>query len=311
MAGLLGTSLTTDEMWDTLKSIGRGVNLGSTSGLLGGPVDLATMLLNNPGMLHPGLLGTRGLGIENPVGGSKWIEQKLQPKGLLPKRQGNWQETAGELASAFVNPATAAAVAGPKLYAMESKIAQNAAAPTTLNKQAGVVEFFPWNKTNTPPKANAPLPDGVQSIVRAPNPNIGLLGGNMDVTIGGLDGGKFFSKFSPIDHTSKQKPFYAVGDNLDELITATQNRLSASERGAAASKSRTLEGKLQSEFGDRFSLARSQRSESFYVTDRVSGEKFRFSNHDLPLNYVQADKDFPVMKPNDVIGVLKKHYFGQ
>ena len=139
MAGLLGTSLTTDEMWDTLKSIGRGVNLGSTSGLLGGPVDLATMLLNNPGMLHPGLLGTRGLGIENPVGGSKWIEQKLQPKGLLPKRQGNWQETAGELASAFVNPATAAAVAGPKLYAMESKIAQNAAAPTTLNKQAGAI----------------------------------------------------------------------------------------------------------------------------------------------------------------------------
>jgi len=311
MAGLLGTSLTTDEMWDTIKAIGRGVNLGSTSGLLGGPVDMATMLLNNPGMIHPGLLGTQGLGIKDPVGGSKWIEQKLQPKGLLPKRQNNWQEGVGELASAFLNPVTAAAVAGPKLYAMESKIAENAAAPTKLNKQAGIVDFFEWNKRNTPPKATNPIPEDAQSIIRAPNPNIGLLGGNMDVTIGGLDGGKFFSKFSPLDHTSKQKPFYAVGDNLDELIAATQNRLSASERGAIASKSRTLEGKLQKEFGDRFSLARSQRSESFYVTDNVSGEKIRFSDHDLPLNYVQADKDFPIMKPGGVIDVLKKHYFGQ
>ena len=162
MAGLLGTSLTTDEMWDTLKSIGRGVNLGSTSGLLGGPVDLATMLLNNPGMLHPGLLGTRGLGIENPVGGSKWIEQKLQPKGLLPKRQGNWQETAGELASAFVNPATAAAVAGPKLYAMESKIAQNAAAPTTLNKQTGAVIWQVPNKTD--PKQLAAVEEKMKAL---------------------------------------------------------------------------------------------------------------------------------------------------
>ena len=111
MPGLLGTSLTTDEMWDTLKSIGRGINLGGTSGLLGGPVDMATMLLNNPGMIHPGLLGAQGLGIEKPVMGSKWIESKLQPAGLLPQRQGNWQEGVGELASTFINPMTAAAVA--------------------------------------------------------------------------------------------------------------------------------------------------------------------------------------------------------
>jgi len=139
MPGLLGTSLTTDEMWDTLKSIGRGINLGSTSGLLGGPVDMATMLLNNPGLLHPGLLGVKGLGIKDPVGGSKWIEQKLQGQGLLPKRQGNWQEGVGELASTFVNPMTAAAVAGPKLYAAEQRAIENAMAPTTLNKQAGAI----------------------------------------------------------------------------------------------------------------------------------------------------------------------------
>jgi hypothetical protein len=135
----LGTSLTTDEMWDTLKSIGRGINLGSTSGLLGGPVDMATMLLNNPGLLHPGLLGVQGLGIKDPVGGSKWIEQKLQNLGLLPQRQGNWQEGVGELASTFINPMTAAAVAGPKLYAAEQRAIENAMAPTTLNKQAGAI----------------------------------------------------------------------------------------------------------------------------------------------------------------------------
>ncbi len=139
MPGLLGTSLTTDEMWDTLKSIGRGINLGGTSGLLGGPVDMATMLLNNPGMIHPGLLGAQGLGIEKPVMGSKWIESKLQPAGLLPQRQGNWQEGVGELASTFINPMTAAAVAGPKLYAAEQRAIENAMAPTTLNKQAGAI----------------------------------------------------------------------------------------------------------------------------------------------------------------------------
>jgi hypothetical protein len=126
-------------MWDTLKSIGRGINLGSTSGLLGGPVDMATMLLNNPGLLHPGLLGVQGLGIKDPVGGSKWIEQKLQNLGLLPQRQGNWQEGVGELASTFINPMTAAAVAGPKLYAAEQRAIENAMAPTTLNKQAGAI----------------------------------------------------------------------------------------------------------------------------------------------------------------------------
>jgi hypothetical protein len=139
MPGLLGTSLTTDEMWDTLKSIGRGINLGGTSGLLGGPVDMATMLLNNPGMIHPGLLGAQGLGIEKPVMGSKWIESKLQPAGLLPQRQGNWQEGVGELASTFINPMTAAAVAGPKLYAAEQRAIENAMAPTALNKQAGAI----------------------------------------------------------------------------------------------------------------------------------------------------------------------------
>ena len=49
--------------------------------------------------------------------------------GLLPQRQGNWQEGVGELASTFVNPMTAAAVAGPKLYAIESQMMDNAMAP--------------------------------------------------------------------------------------------------------------------------------------------------------------------------------------
>ena len=145
MPGLLGTSLTPEEMWDTIKSVGRGINLGGTSGLLGAPVDMATAVLNNFGLLYSGLLGVKGLSIKDPVGGSKWIEQKLQGQGLLPQRQGNWQEGIGELASTFINPMTAAAVAGPKLYAMESQMFDNAMAPTTLNKQAGMINL-PYGK---------------------------------------------------------------------------------------------------------------------------------------------------------------------
>ena len=115
MPGLLGTSLNADDILETLRGIGRGLNFGGTSGMIGAPVDMATAVLNNPGLLHPGLLGVQGLGIKDPVGGSKWIEQKLQNQGLLPQRQGNWQEGVGELASTFINPMTAAAVAGPKL----------------------------------------------------------------------------------------------------------------------------------------------------------------------------------------------------
>ena len=139
MPGLLGTSLNTDDILETLRGIGRGLNFGGTSGMIGAPVDMATAVLNNPGLLHPGLLGVQGLGIKDPVGGSKWIEQKLQNQGLLPQRQGNWQEGVGELASTFVNPMTAAAVAGPKLYAAEQRAIENAMAPTTLNKQAGAI----------------------------------------------------------------------------------------------------------------------------------------------------------------------------
>ncbi len=139
MPGLLGTSLNTDDILETLRGIGRGLNFGGTSGMIGAPVDMVTAVLNNPGLLHPGLLGVQGLGIKDPVGGSKWIEQKLQGQGLLPKRQGNWQEGVGELASTFINPMTAAAVAGPKLYAAEQRAIENAMAPTTLNKQAGAI----------------------------------------------------------------------------------------------------------------------------------------------------------------------------
>ena len=83
MPGLLGTSLNADDILETLRGIGRGLNFGGTSGMIGAPVDMATAVLNNPGLLHPGLLGVQGLGIKDPVGGSKWIEQKLQNQGLF------------------------------------------------------------------------------------------------------------------------------------------------------------------------------------------------------------------------------------
>lgn len=163
MPGLLGTSLNADDILETLRGIGRGLNFGGTSGMIGAPVDMATAVLNNPGLLHPGLLGVQGLGIKDPVGGSKWIEQKLQGQGLLPKRQGNWQEGVGELASTFINPMTAAAVAGPKLYAIESQMMDNAMAPREvrglLGSQGGMLRLpqgrIPENGSDTEKLAKA------------------------------------------------------------------------------------------------------------------------------------------------------------
>lgn len=95
--------------------------------LVGGPVDLATMVM-------------RPLGYKTPdnqvVGGSEWVGQKMQDAGLVSSSR---NPVAEFLAAALIPGGMAKA--GPKIYAAEQKAVQNAMAPRTLNPQTGAVLF--------------------------------------------------------------------------------------------------------------------------------------------------------------------------
>lgn len=129
MAGLL--DFITDK--ESQKAIASGLldagNRGAVAGLLGGPVDLATLALR-----------PLGYSVERPVMGSEWIGQKMQDMGLVSENR----NPVAEALAGFALPAAAYAV-GPKLYAAEQAMMQNAAAPSPLNtstrNQAGMLRL--------------------------------------------------------------------------------------------------------------------------------------------------------------------------
>jgi hypothetical protein len=129
MAGLLDALLDPQFRQDTLRGLLDAGNRGAVAGLLGGPVDLATMAMR-----------PFGYGVEKPFGGSEWIGQKMQDAGLV---SGNRNPVAEALAS-FAGP-MAAQQAGPKLYAAEQAMRANMAAPTPMNAatrgQAGAIVY--------------------------------------------------------------------------------------------------------------------------------------------------------------------------
>ena len=96
----------------------------------------------------------------------------------------------------------------------------------------------------------------------------------------------------------KNKPFYAVGDDPEELATYALNRLEKGDKSIASAAKRkddaSLLGQLKSEYGDVFSLGKSTQSKSQYITHNPSGTKIRISDHDLPLGYEQADVDLRI-----------------
>lgn len=121
--------------------VGRGLldagNRGAVAGLLGSPVDLATMALR-----------PLGYSVEAPVGGSEWIGQKIQNAGIVsPQRN-----ALAEALASFAGP-MGVQQAGPKLLAAEQAMARNLAAPSPLNagtrRQAGAIMDIPapkWNR---------------------------------------------------------------------------------------------------------------------------------------------------------------------
>lgn len=70
----------------------HGVSRGMSAGLLGGPVDILSMLLRAGGVQVPA----------DPVGGSQWIGDKMQAAGLLRPETGSGPERVGQVASGLL-----------------------------------------------------------------------------------------------------------------------------------------------------------------------------------------------------------------
>jgi len=138
-----------------------------------------------------------------------------------------------------------------------------------------------WRKSDMIKWAN---PQAVSAIVKD----------NMDMSVKELADGKLLLTHNPM-WGSNSKQFSVVGDSIDEVITAAKSRLESSNKAVAISAKRKLDnsliGQLQKEYGDNFTVKKSERSKSIYITHKPSGTKIRISDHDLPLGYVQADID--------------------
>jgi hypothetical protein len=99
---------------DVRQGLTDALNRGFVGGLLGGPVDIATM------MMRP-----FGYTTEKPVGGSEWIGQKMQDAGLVSAAR----NPLAEFLSAVAVP-SAVTKAAPALMQAETRLAENLAAPT-------------------------------------------------------------------------------------------------------------------------------------------------------------------------------------
>ena len=85
-------------------------NRGAVAGLLGGPVDLATMAMR-----------PFGYNVEKPVGGSEWIGKKMQNAGIVSDRRNALAE-----ALAGVGLPAAGVRAAPAVFAAEQALAPKA-----------------------------------------------------------------------------------------------------------------------------------------------------------------------------------------
>ena len=106
MAGLLGALSDPQFRADVGQGLLGALNRGAVGGLLGGPVDIATMAMRP--------LGYR---VEKPVGGSEWIGDQMERMGIVGPQRNAVAET---LASVAV-PA-AMAKAAPAVFAAEQAI---------------------------------------------------------------------------------------------------------------------------------------------------------------------------------------------
>jgi len=191
--GLLGAFADPQFRKDVARGLLDAGNRGAVAGLLGGPVDLATMALR-----------PLGYNVEQPVGGSEWIGQKMQNLGLVSEKR----NPLAEGLAAFAGPMAAQQIA-PKVFAAELRAMENMAKPSPMNAatrgQAGAVMVlgknapaYPQSEALETARQNAVkmlgLPENNTPIDRAK-----ALGFNTDavhfsrhgVDVNTLDSGKF------------------------------------------------------------------------------------------------------------------------
>ena len=267
------------------------------AGSVSGPVDLITAALR-----------VGGLNIEKPIGGSEWMNEK----GLTIPVEMGAPRIVGETLG-MAGPAVVAAKA-PQIASAMNRGVQNLAAPTSLNRQAGVVSFQTGKNLERPTKDFSAVIPEHPSLKRQMS-HFSNLADNFDVSIYKTQNGNFAATYSPASHLSKNKSFVAQGDDLNELVEALRARLAASDRGVRASVTRASRNDplsaLKNEYGDVFDLKKSERSASQYITHKPSGTKIRISDHPLPMQYDQPDINLPVTAtPQDVVDALRR-YFGE
>lgn len=132
------------------------------------------------------------------------------------------------------------------------------------------------------------------------------IGGLGDANMYPLKSGDYLSVFYK-DKRYRMKsmnPFYAIGDNHEELAKYTLDRINRSEKILT---NKSLYGKLKKEFGDIFKLERSSKSNSEYITHKPTGKTIRVSDHDLPGIYDQPTLDLrDTENMSDMINKIKE-----
>lgn len=132
----------------TAQQIINGLNKGLVADVVGGPVDLATMLLNAPGQVYGAVTGKPApYSIDKPVGGSDWVTGLLEDAGMAYDDGADTSllEDAVRFGSGMVGPSgfATAVTKAPKIAKAAVQAGENLAAPRQLNPQAGVVMVVP------------------------------------------------------------------------------------------------------------------------------------------------------------------------
>lgn len=139
----------------------------------------------------------------------------------------------------------------------------------------------------------------------------GMIRENMTAKLSALKNGDYLVQGLPA-WGGKNQPFFAVGDDADELAKYAVDRLSRSDRAISAAEAskfnNSFAGKLKAATGEDFSHFNSARSDSKYAVHGETGAKIRVSDHELPGHYDAPDLSIPSWTPEkERIDYIKRY----
>lgn len=241
--------------------------------------------------------------------------------GLLQKPIENIKaNAAGLLGEIQRAPQDLSALASPQMYAQALK-AMNTPKPVDKQKwlDAGMelsgmapIGMFGGmiKQTGTlgknmliPPEYAGMVKRGLGNVPDSPRWDAaGLLREDMGAQLRALESGDYLATYTPA-WGAKGKPFYAVGDNPNELADFALSRIK--RKDAAVSALSKYDAIPKHWKGDARNVAKSlidndvnisrfsssTQSKSKYI-ELADGRKIRLSDHDLPLHYEGSDIDF-------------------